>query len=247
MHPTLPVIYVSESDRAATPADQVSVFSYTPDGVLTHVETRTTEDEIRGIAITPDGSALLTTHIFSVTPTVAVYSIGATGSLSLSPVDSDAPAGASRIDDVFVDSSGSRVFVKDLDEGIYEYVLSGGILTALNGGVPYAGGLFNVDAVTVPGALVVLSLSAAPSSPVDFRVFPITATGLGPPTLLSVADDLQHLAVTGDGTTLFASARTGDRVRSFTIAGGSLTENAGSPFAIPVSPTENVGNLVVSD
>jgi 6-phosphogluconolactonase (cycloisomerase 2 family) len=247
VHPTLPLIYVSENDHPATLVGQVSVYAYSPEGLLTPVQTRVTANETRGIAIAPNGTALVTTHIgFPIGNTVQVYALDGSGTLSLAPVDSLSPAGASRIEDAAFDSAGSSVYVEDLDSGIYAYSISGaGMLTALNGGNPYpASSLINVDLVTVPGALIVVSLESGPSA--NLYSFPITATGLGSPTVLAVPDYLLYLAVTGDGTTLFASSRTGDQVRSFTVgAGGTLIENVGSPFAIPTAATENVGNLVV--
>ena len=247
VHPVLPVIYVSQTGRPATDVGRVTVYAYSPEGLITELQTLETTLDLRGIALSGSGAFLVTAHIgFVVPPSLAVYSIDGTGLLS-GPVGSANPAGASRISDVVVDPAGN-VYALDLDEGIFAYSLSGtGTLTALNGGEPYPVGAYLADGVFAGGTLFALTTNPG-AGPSQILAYPSGPLGLGTPTTTTVTDDLEHIAATADGLLLFASSRTVKRVRSFTVGPSTLTvtESPGSPLAILGPPGTSTGDLAVS-
>ena len=244
-HPTLPMIYVADLTRP-TPSF-IKALSYTPGGILAVSQTVATPDELRGIALTADGAFLITTHIgfFSTANRVEVYAVDAAGHVSATPVDTEFPLDAGRIADVVVDAATGGVYIKDLDRGIYGYHLDGsGALTPMNGGVPFpVSGNFLHDVKAANGRLVALSGFGS----VFIDVFEIQPAGLALASTLAVHDGQQRLAVTADGTTVFASSRLFDGyVRSYAVSPTlAIAEVPGSPAVVPAAGL-NLGRLIAT-
>ena len=244
-HPTLPMIYVADLTRP-TPSF-IKALSYTPGGILAVSQTVATADELRGIALTVDGAFLITTHIgfFSGANRVEVYAVDAVGHVSATPVDTEIPLDAGRIDDVVVDAANGGVYIRDRDRGIYAYQVDGsGVLTPLNGGVPFSvSGDFLFDVKAANGRLV--ALSGFGSTFID--VFEIQPAGLAIASTLAVTDGQRHLAVTADGATVFTSSRFFDGlIRSYAVSPTlALAEIVGSPAVVPIAGL-NLGGLITT-
>jgi DNA-binding beta-propeller fold protein YncE len=243
-HPTLPIIYSSDLGSVITPPYRechLKRSSYNNvTGALTFVASVVVADECRGMAVSPDGQYVVTTHILGRIQIHTLDSNGAIISSASHPISGGRPV------DVVFDPTGSYFYVADLDQGIFAFSFNSGTPTVLAS--PYAVGFTHDSAMSPENLLVVTTLGQAPFT-TDIRRFQVGAGGLLTSLpVVTILNNCQNSAITKDGRTLLLTCRDVSQIRSYQIdpVTFALTEAAGSPYAVADGP-RITSNLVVRD
>jgi len=244
VHPTRPVIYVTRY-KASPPTSMVDVMMYSQSGALAPLQALSVAESVRGIALDPTGRYLAMAHMFGAGTGVAIYLLDPSGTPAPGALQS-VPLSGGRPAAVTYDRTGTRLYVRDLDRGIYAFSVGAqGTITALNNGTPYPVGGFPSDFVAHPTIDMLYVLTAFTSEIKPFRIEPSGTLSAEPPVALN--DNCQHMAIARTGRALFLTSRAQSRVHAFTIqATGTLTPVVGSPFSF-TNPAGGTGAIVVSE
>lgn len=251
VNPVLNVIYVTDTTPGGA-ASKVDIFGY--DGTTGQLAIETplaVADSVRGIAVDPLGRFLVTVHMFGAGTGVSIYALDARGMPQTTPTQSWAIT-AGRPKAATFDRTGTRLYVRNIDTGIYAYgVNAQGMLSPLNGGNAYPIGSYVAGLVASPSLDLLYVLEIFNSSGPVIHPFKVDAAGTltALPTLpLGPGDDVQHFAIGRSGNYLFATSRSASHVRCFSIAPatGALTENTGATLAV-TNPAGKTGEIVVDD
>ncbi len=202
----------------------------------------------RGLVVHPLGHLLFTGPMFGAERGVRVHAIDpADGSITLRN-QRDLSAQASRPKHVTISPDGRRLFVADIDNGIFvlDVDVSNGDLTQL--GAPLALGAFlsGTMATTTRGEALYVSVTG-----VGLLGYRVASSGAMTPVpgspLANVGGSSLYMQIDGADGLLFAASRADDELRSYSIdpATGALTEVAGSPLANANSALGIVGPLLV--